>query len=406
MKESFLDTAAGVGSGQGRRGYFGAFGGRFVPEPLMAALEELEGAFVGAIDDPAFTEELARLSRDYAGRPTPLYLASNMTRRLGGARIYLKREDLCHTGSHKINNTLGQGLLASYMGKKRVIAETGAGQHGVACATTAALFGQECVVYMGEVDIERQALNVRRMELLGTEVRPVGTGSRTLKDAVNEALRDWVANVRTTHYCLGSCVGPHPFPRMVRHFQSVIGQETMKECVEREGGMPDMLVACVGGGSNSIGMFSPFVGRGPRLVGVEAGGRGKAPGEHGGSLCLGDVGVLHGAMSFLLQDSDGQIIETHSVAAGLDYPGVGPEHSYLKETGLATYTTASDSEALEASDFLARTEGIIPALESAHAVAYAMKAAPSMRSDGFLVVCLSGRGDKDLATMGGCSDVG
>ena len=359
-----------------RRGYYGVFGGRFVPEPLIEALDELDREFEKARADVGFMTELAELSSDYAGRPTPLYFARRLTDELGGARIYLKREDLCHTGSHKINNTLGQCLLAGRMGKKRVIAETGAGQHGVACATAAALLGQECVVYMGEVDIERQAPNVARMELLGAEVRPVSSGSRTLKDSVNEALRDWVTNVRTTHYCLGSVVGPRPFPAMVREFQSVIGFETRAECMRREGRLPDAVIACVGGGSNSIGMFSPFIGQGPRLVGVEAGGSGAGPGEHGSSLCLGEVGVLHGAMSYLLQDEHGQVLETHSVSAGLDYPGVGPEHSYLKETGLATYTSVSDTDALEAARFLSKTEGIIPALESAHAVAYAMEAAP------------------------------
>jgi len=385
-----------------RRGYYGVFGGRFVPEPLIEALDELDREFEKARADVGFMTELAELSSDYAGRPTPLYFARRMTDELGGARIYLKREDLCHTGSHKINNTLGQCLLAGRMGKKRVIAETGAGQHGVACATAAALLGQECVVYMGEVDIERQAPNVARMELLGAEVRPVSSGSRTLKDSVNEALRDWVTNVRTTHYCLGSVVGPHPFPAMVREFQSVIGFETRAECMRREGRLPDVVIACVGGGSNSIGMFSPFIGQGPRLVGVEAGGSGAGPGEHGSSLCLGEVGVLHGAMSYLLQDEHGQVLETHSVSAGLDYPGVGPEHSYLKETGLATYTSVSDTDALEAARFLSKTEGIIPALESAHAVAYAMEAAPEMDREDIMVVCLSGRGDKDMDALGRC----
>jgi tryptophan synthase beta chain len=380
-------------------GYYGRFGGRFVPEPLMAALEELEAEFADSRKDGAFAEELSRLRTEYAGRPTPLYRADNMTGLLGGATVYLKREDLCHTGSHKLNNTLGQCLLAKRMGKRRVIAETGAGQHGVACATAAALFSQECVVYMGEVDIERQASNVARMELLGAEVRPVGTGSRTLKDAINEALRDWVENVTGTHYCIGSVVGPHPFPAMVAEFQSVIGEETLEQFLAALGVLPDLVVACVGGGSNAMGMFAPFVGKGPELVGVEAGGRGEAPGEHGASLGLGEVGVLHGAMSYLLQDGDGQITETHSVSAGLDYPGVGPGHSRLKEEGLATYTTASDAEALEAARFLARAEGILPALESAHAVAHAMRSAPLMRREQSIVVCLSGRGDKDLETI-------
>lgn len=377
-------------------GYYGDFGGRFVPEPLMSALLELDRAFASAMADDDFHARLDGLLSEYAGRPTPLYLAENMTRELGGARIYLKREDLCHTGSHKINNTLGQGLLATRMGKRRLIAETGAGQHGVACATAAALLGQECVVYMGEVDIERQEMNVFRMELLGARVVPVSSGSRTLKDAINEAFRDWVTNLADTHYCIGSVVGPHPFPLMVRELQSVIGAEAMRQCQEREGRMPDMLVACVGGGSNSIGLFSHFIGKGPMLVGVEAGGMGYGPGQHGSTLGRGEVGVLHGAMSYLLQDEDGQVSPTHSVSAGLDYPGVGPEHSYLKESGLATYTAASDRAALEAARFLAETEGIIPALESAHAVAYAMKAAKAMDKDKFIVVCLSGRGDKDL----------
>jgi tryptophan synthase beta chain len=364
--EAGLTGTGGLGDGE-RRGYFGDFGGRFVPEPLIAALDELEEAFESAQSDPSFATALERLLADFAGRPTPLYHAEQMSRKLGGARIYLKREDLCHTGSHKINNTLGQCLLAQFMGKGRVIAETGAGQHGVACATTATLLGQECVVYMGEVDIKRQAPNVSRMQLLGAEVRTVSTGSRTLKDAVNEALREWVGSVRTMHYCLGSVVGPHPFPLMVRTFQSVIGCETVDQCMTCEGRLPDAVVACVG--------------------------------RHGGSLCLGETGVLHGAKSYLLQDEHGQVLDTHSISAGLDYPGVGPEHSYLKEAGLAEYTTVSDSEALTAARWLSRTEGIIPALESAHAVAFAMKAAPLMKKDEFLVVCLSGRGDKDLETI-------
>ncbi len=384
----------------GRRGYFGDFGGRFVPETLIAALDELESAFEAAMADESFKGDLAALSRDFTGRPTPLYFAERMSRELEGARVYLKREDLCHTGSHKINNTLGQCLLARRMGKKRVIAETGAGQHGVACATSATLLGQECVVFMGEVDIARQAPNVERMRLLGAQVRPVSTGSRTLKDSVSEALRDWVENVRTTHYCLGSVVGPHPFPEMVRTFQSVIGEETRRQCAARLGRDPDAIVACVGGGSNSLGMFAPFIGRGPKLVGVEAGGRGSSPGQHGSSLCLGQVGVLHGAKSYLLQDRYGQVLDTHSVSAGLDYPGVGPEHSFLKETGLAEYTSVGDAEALEAARFLSRTEGIIPALESAHALAFALRAAKLMEPEEVMVVCLSGRGDKDMETLG------
>ncbi len=389
--------ASGVSEG----GYYGEFGGRFVPEPLMEPLLELERAFSEARLDAGFGKELGSLLADFAGRPTPLYLARNLTEVLGGARIYLKREDLCHTGSHKINNTLGQCLLARRMGKPRVIAETGAGQHGVACATAAALFGQRCVVFMGEVDIERQARNVSRMELLGAEVRPVGTGGRTLKDAVNEAFRDWVSSLGTTHYCIGSAVGPHPFPEMVRTFQSVIGREAAAQHAAREGRAPDAVIACVGGGSNSIGIFSGFLNDETRLIGVEAGGTGPGAGEHGATLCRGERGVLHGALSFLLQDGDGQVDETHSISAGLDYPGVGPEHSFLKETGRATYTTASDSEALEAARLLARTEGIPPALESAHAVAAAVREAPRMTRDGSIVVCLSGRGDKDMEILTG-----
>ena len=382
-----------------KEGYFGEFGGRFVPEPLMEALFELEDAFDSARSDPHFRAELDSLLSTYAGRPTPLYFAGNLTRKLGGAKIYLKREDLCHTGSHKINNTLGQGLLARRMGKPRLIAETGAGQHGVACATAAALMGCECVVYMGEVDIERQETNVYRMELLGAAVVPVTSGSRTLKDAVNEAFRDWVTNLAETHYCIGSVVGPHPFPLMVREFQSVIGAETGRQCLEAEGRMPDAVIACVGGGSNSIGIFSEFVGKGPLLVGVEAGGVGPGPGQHGSTLGLGRVGVLHGTLSYLLHDSDGQISESHSVSAGLDYPGVGPEHANLKEQGLATYTSVSDTEALDATLMLATVEGIIPALESAHALAHAIRLAPTMSGDELMVVCLSGRGDKDLETI-------
>ena len=390
-----------TGPVMGESGYFGEFGGRFVPEPLMWALEELKTAYSEAMASQSFVERLDRLRTEYAGRPTPLYYARNMSRELGGARIYLKREDLCHTGSHKINNTLGQCLLASRMGKKRVIAETGAGQHGVACATAAALMDLDCVVYMGEVDISRQESNVFRMELLGAEVVPVSTGSRTLKDAINEGLRDWVTNVRTTHYCMGSVVGPHPFPAMVSEFQCVIGREAEEQAVAAEGRPPDRVVACVGGGSNSIGIFRPFIGRGPELIGVEAGGVGDGAGEHGSTLCRGEVGVLHGAKSYLLQDGDGQVNETHSISAGLDYPGVGPEHSYLKDSGLASYTTVSDREALQAARFLARAEGIIPALESAHAVACAMEDAREMATDEFVVVCLSGRGDKDIDIIRG-----
>jgi tryptophan synthase beta chain len=380
-------------------GHYGAFGGRYVPETLMTPLDELEQAYLEAMEDRAFLEDIDSYLRDYAGRPTPLYEACRLSGEIGGADIYLKREDLCHTGSHKINNTLGQCLLARRMGKRRVIAETGAGQHGVATATTAALFGLECDVFMGETDMQRQSFNVFRMELLGAKVIPVRTGSRTLKDAVNEALRDWVATCDHTYYCMGSVVGPHPFPMMVRDFQSVIGREARDQHLEKTGRLPDYLVACVGGGSNSMGLFFPFLGDGVKMVGVEAGGRGPEPGEHGSSLCLGSAGVLHGARSYLLQDNDGQILETHSISAGLDYPGVGPEHAYLKECGRVEYTNVSDADALHAAETLCRTEGILPALESAHAVAYAMRLAGALRGDNSLVICLSGRGDKDVSTL-------
>ena len=379
------------------RGYFGKFGGRFVPETLMYALEELEEGYSRIKEDESFQEELDYLLREYAGRPTPLYLAENLTRYVGGAKIYLKREDLLHTGAHKINNTLGQCLLAKRMGKRRVIAETGAGQHGVATATASALLGLECVVYMGEEDAERQRLNLFRMELLGAEVRIVRSGSRTLKDAINEALRDWVTNVETTHYVIGSVVGPHPFPMIVRDFQSVIGRETKRQILEKEGRLPDAVVACVGGGSNAIGIFYPFLeDRDVRLVGVEAEGLGLKTGRHAASLNAGSVGVLHGMKSYFLQDEEGQILTTHSISAGLDYPGVGPEHAYLKETGRAEYLTATDEEALEGFKILSRTEGIIPALESAHAVIRAIDIAKEVGKGGIVVVNLSGRGDKDM----------
>ncbi len=381
------------------QGRFGEFGGRFVPETLTAPLAELEAAYSEAVEDPAFRSELALYLRDYAGRPTPLYEARRLSDELGGASIFLKREDLCHTGSHKINNTLGQCLLARRMGKRRVIAETGAGQHGVATATAAALMGLECEVFMGETDMARQELNVFRMELLGARVVPVRAGSRTLKDAVNEALRDWVATSDHTHYCMGSVVGPHPFPTMVRDFQSVIGREARAQHLERTGRLPHCLVACVGGGSNSMGLFHPFLADGVRMVGVEAGGMGPEPGRHGSTLCLGSPGVLHGARSYLLQDGDGQVLETHSISAGLDYPGVGPEHSFLKEKGLAEYVNVYDREALRAVELLCRCEGILPALESAHAVAYAARLAASMPRETSIVVCLSGRGDKDVGTL-------
>ena len=378
-------------------GHFGRFGGRYVPETLMAPLAELDAAYRAARRDPRFGRRLRELLGSYAGRPTPLYFAERLTRHVGGARIYLKREDLCHTGAHKINNVLGQALLAARMGKRRVIAETGAGQHGVASATAAALMGLDCEVYMGAVDVERQALNVFRMKLLGARVIPVASGSRTLKDAVNEALRDWVTNVRTTYYLLGSAMGPHPYPRMVRDFHLVIGREARAQVRRATGRLPDLVVACVGGGSNAIGLFWPFItDRGVRIVGVEPGGHGLKSGRHGASLGAGAVGVLHGSMSYVLQNDDGQIREAHSISAGLDYPGVGPEHAYYKDLGRFEYTSATDAEALEAFRTLARLEGIMPALESSHAVAHAMRAAAAMKRSAAVVVGLSGRGDKDV----------
>ncbi len=382
------------------KGWFGEFGGRFVPETLMHPLEELTEAFERAIRDPRFQAELEGLLRDYVGRPTPLYFARRLTEYLGGAKIYLKREDLAHTGAHKINNTIGQALLTKRMGKPRVIAETGAGQHGVATATAAALLGLECVIYMGELDMERQRLNVFRMRLLGAEVVPVRSGSRTLKDAINEALRDWVTNVRTTHYILGSVTGPHPFPKMVRYFQSVIGREAKQQILEREGRLPDFVVACVGGGSNAIGIFWEFLPyEQVKLIGVEAAGKGLETGEHAASLCAGTIGVLHGAKTFVLQDEDGQIRDTHSISAGLDYPGVGPEHAFLKATGRASYVAVTDDEALEAFELLARLEGILPALEPAHALAYAFKLARQLPKEAIILVNLSGRGDKDVEVV-------
>ncbi len=381
------------------RGYYGPFGGRFVPETLMYALDELEAAYRESQNDASFQERLERLRRDYAGRPTPLYHASRLSRQWGGAQVLLKREDLAHTGAHKINNALGQGLLAARMGKRRVIAETGAGQHGVAVATVCALLGLECVVYMGAEDIQRQSMNVFRMKLLGAGVRSVDTGSRTLKDAVNEAIRDWVTSVETSYYLLGSAVGPHPYPMMVRDYQSVIGSETRRQVLEAYGRLPDCIVACVGGGSNAIGMFYPFIDDPVRLVGVEAGGRGETTGEHAASLVAGSPGVLHGARSYLLQDTAGQIAPTHSIAPGLDYPGVSPEHSYYRQVGRVSYVAVNDDEALEAFHLLTTTEGIIPALESAHAVAYAARLAPAMPPDSLLVINLSGRGDKDLGIV-------
>jgi tryptophan synthase beta chain len=379
------------------RGYFGEFGGRFVPETLMPVLNELEIAYKEAKADSTFWAEFAALSRDYSGRPTPLYLAKKLTRHCGGARIFLKREDLAHTGAHKINNALGQGLLARRMGKRRIIAETGAGQHGVATAAVCAMLDLDCIVYMGEQDIRRQSLNVFRMKLMGAEVRPVSSGSQTLKDAINEAIRDWVTNARDTYYLLGSVVGPHPYPMMVRDFQSIIGQETRQQIVEKVGRLPDYIIACVGGGSNAMGIFYPFLDdREVKLIGVEAAGKGLDSGKHAASLVAGRVGVLHGAKSYILQDSHGQISETHSISAGLDYPGVGPEHSYLKDTGRATYVGVSDQEALEGFQLLCRTEGIVPALEPAHAIFYAAKMASSLDKEQIIVVNLSGRGDKDM----------
>jgi tryptophan synthase beta chain len=379
-------------------GRFGAFGGRYVPETLIAALDELEVAYAQAMADPDFVQEFRYLLRNFVGRPSPLYRARRLEAEVGGGPIYLKREDLNHTGAHKINNTIGQGLLARRMGKKRIIAETGAGQHGVATATACALFDLECIVYMGAEDVERQALNVFRMELLGAEIRPVRSGTKTLKDATNEAIRDWVTNVGDTHYIIGSVVGPAPFPRMVRDFQAVIGTETREQILELEGRLPAAVVACVGGGSNAMGIFHPFAGdAGVRLVGVEAAGEGLASGRHSASLTAGSPGVLHGALSYLLQDSDGQVAPAHSVSAGLDYPGVGPEHSFLKDSGRATYVAVTDRDALAAFHRLSELEGIIPALETAHAVAYLLGEGRHEVEEGPVVLCLSGRGDKDVA---------
>jgi tryptophan synthase beta chain len=381
-------------------GYFGAFGGRYVPETLIHALEELEEAYERYRDDPEFVEELDSLSRDFVGRPTPLMFAERLTRKWGGASVWFKREDLAHTGAHKINNALGQILLADRMGKERIIAETGAGQHGVATATVAALYGKECVVYMGEEDTRRQRPNVVRMKLLGAEVVPVTSGSRTLKAALNEAIRDWVTNVEDTHYIIGTVAGPAPYPRIVRDLQTIIGRELDVQARERFGGNPDAVVACVGGGSNAIGAFYPFVGReGVRLVGVEAAGRGLDTGEHGASLTGGRPGVLHGNLSYVLQTEDGQIREAHSISAGLDYPSVGPEHAYLKDEGLAEYASVTDEEALEAFTLCSRLEGIIPALETAHAIFYAEKVARELGPGKNLVVNLSGRGDKDVEVV-------
>ncbi|HZA52631.1 MAG TPA: tryptophan synthase subunit beta [Candidatus Udaeobacter sp.] len=384
-----------------RRGHFGPYGGRYVAETLMPALTELEQAYAATRRDPAFRREFRHYLHQYAGRATPLYFAERLRQKLGGAKIYLKREDLCHTGAHKINNTIGQILLARRMGKKRIIAETGAGQHGVATATVAARFGLECEIFMGKEDMARQSLNVFRMKLLGATVRVVDSGSQTLKDAMNEALRDWVTHVRNTYYLIGSVAGPHPYPMMVRDFQSVIGQEARRQILKAEGRLPDYLVACVGGGSNSMGLFYPFVqDRRVKMLGVEAAGRGLRTGKHAASILGGDVGVLHGSKSYVLQDDRGQIRRTHSVAAGLDYPGVGPELSYLRDRGRVQFVSATDGEAIDAIKFLAEVEGIIPALESAHAIAAVARLAPRLARHRTIIVNLSGRGDKDMGTVG------
>ena len=380
-------------------GHFGDFGGRYVSETLMPALIELQKAYEEAAADETFHEEIDYYLKHYVGRPTPLYYARAMTESLGGAKVYLKREDLAHTGAHKINNTIGQGVLCERMGKQRIIAETGAGQHGVATATVAALLNKECVIYMGEEDTKRQELNVFRMKLLGAEVRPVVSGTKTLKDAMNEAMRDWVTNVRNTFYIIGSVAGPHPYPMMVRDFQSVIGREAVEQILAAEGKLPDTLVACVGGGSNAMGLFFPFIEEpGVRKIGVEAAGHGLESGLHSATITAGSVGVLHGSKTYLLQDADGQVKGAHSVAAGLDYPGVGPEHSYFQDSDKVEYVSVTDEEALSAFSFLSEVEGIIPALETAHAVAHVRKIAPSMSSEQIIVICLSGRGDKDIHT--------
>jgi tryptophan synthase beta chain len=393
-------TAPEAAARPDERGRFGPFGGRYIPETLMSPVQELELAYAEVSRDEGFQTELAALLRNYVGRPTPLYFAEKLSEHCGRARIYLKREDLAHTGAHKINNAIGQGLLAKRMGKQRVIAETGAGQHGVAAATVCAMLGMDCVVYMGSEDIQRQALNVFRMKLLRAEVRSVETGSRTLKDAINEAMRDWVTNIETSYYLIGSAVGPHPYPMMVRDFQSVIGAEARAQLLEATGRLPDYAVACVGGGSNAIGLFAPFYADASvQFIGVEAGGSGVTTGKHAATLVGGTPGVLHGARSYLLQDANGQIQATHSISAGLDYPGVGPEHSFYKETGRARYVAVTDTEALEGFQLLCRTEGIIPALEPAHAIAYTARLAAEARPDAIIVVGLSGRGDKDMGTV-------
>jgi len=383
-----------------KKGHFGIFGGRYVAETLIPALNELAAAYQKVRRDPAFKKEFQQLAKDYVGRPTPLYFAKRLSESLGSAKIYLKREDLCHTGAHKVNNTLGQILLAKKMGKSRIIAETGAGQHGVATATMCALMGLKCDVFMGEEDVHRQSLNVFRMKLLGARVIPVTSGSKTLKDALNEALRDWITNIRSTYYCIGSVAGPHPYPMMVRDFQSIIGTESKKQILKAEGRLPHALVACVGGGSNAIGLFYPFLkDKGVRLIGVEAAGSGLSSGRHAATLLGGSVGVLHGAKSYLLQDKEGQVKETHSISAGLDYPGVGPEHSYLYETKRAEYAAVTDREAMEGFDLLSQKEGILPALESAHAIAYLKKLVPRLPRGAVIIVNLSGRGDKDMGTI-------
>ena len=385
-----------AGEARDRRGYFGEYGGRYVPETLIAALDELESAIPRAMGSPEYRAELDDLLSNYAGRPTPLYHARRLSEDLGGVKIYLKREDLAHTGAHKVNNVLGQALLAKRMGKGRVIAETGAGQHGVATATACALLGLDCEVFMGEEDVSRQALNVFRMELLGAQVHPVRSGSRTLKDAINEAMRDWVTNIRTTYYCIGSVMGPHPYPTLVRDLQRVIGVEARRQILELEGRLPDVLVACVGGGSNAIGLFHPFLGdAGVRMIGVEAGGEGVTTRRHGATLTTGVTGIFHGKPTVVLSDDDGQIFPAHSVSAGLDYPGVGPEHAHLRDTGRVEYLPVTDKEALEAFQYLSRKEGIIPALESAHAVAHLRTLVPTLDRGAIVVVNLSGRGDKD-----------
>ncbi len=388
------------------RGHFGPYGGRFVSETLMGALQELEALYAKLSADPAFQAEFDRDLAHYVGRPSPLYFAERLTREVGGAKIYLKREDLNHTGAHKVNNTIGQALLAKHMGKPRIIAETGAGQHGVASATVAARLGLECKVYMGIDDVRRQTLNVYRMKLLGAEVVAVESGTKTLKDAMNEAMRDWVTNVDNTFYIIGTAAGPHPYPKLVRDFQSVIGREAREQCLKQEGRLPDVLVACVGGGSNAIGLFHPFIEDADvRMIGVEAGGHGVETGEHAAPLCAGRPGVLHGNRTYLMEDDAGQILGTHSVSAGLDYPGVGPEHAWLKDSGRAEYASVTDDEALAAFRMLTQVEGIMPALESSHAIAHAVKVAKDMDKDQIIVVNLSGRGDKDIHTVAGIDGI-